>query len=176
MKRFFVVGAILTVLMLTAMMTMLFGFLDYNTLEPLDVFWDSLKVSLPLLLVFLFSLRWLLGGRSWPHRELIPLILASFFIFIASGFGVELYLNCALDRAESQIYTAKVMDKYTEETENGRRYYAVVDSWREGEPMEAVKISSTNFSRLIPGESKIRFFVKPGKFNHPWLKRYKVVR
>jgi hypothetical protein len=68
------------------------------------------------------------------------------------------------------------MDKYTEETENGRRYYAVVDSWREGEPMEAVKISSTNFSRLIPSESKIRFFVKPGKFNHPWLKGYTVVR
>ncbi|MGD2086208.1 MAG: hypothetical protein PVH61_08495 [Candidatus Aminicenantes bacterium] len=173
-KPYILLAVVLSVLLITAFTTMILGFLDYKTLKPFALFLDSLKFSLPLMLVLLFLV--LRGGRPWSSRELLKIILVSLFIFILSGFGIELYLNGALDREESHIYTVRVIDKYEDETENSYNYYAVVEPWRYGEDKKAFRISKSIFSRLEPGKAKMRIFIKPGKFNFPWLMEYQLVR
>jgi hypothetical protein len=173
-KGFIPFAAYLALLLLSGMTTMILGFVDYWPLAPFRLFLDSLKVSIPLLLVFLWLVRRQVRGRSWPRQELAAVFVAAIFIHLVFVFGAELYINGAWDRAESTVYIVKVTDKYVEESEDSVRHYAVVDSWREPGTRETFKITDLDYSRLQPGKSRIRVFIKPGTFNFPWLKGYKL--
>jgi hypothetical protein len=167
-KRLFAF-AIPILLTITGIAAMIIGLSQYRPLDSGKVFVDSLKFSLPLLVLFVwFSIR-LLKGRSSSHRELIAVFFISLFAFPLAGFGYSGFLNGALDDNPAALHQVIVLNKYYKRSKNNYTYYAVVNSWRKPESEEKLRISKSFYNYLQPGSSTIIVKTKPGKFGFEWI-------
>jgi WD40 repeat protein len=145
------------------------SFRKYKPLDQGKVFVDSLKFSLPLLVLFTwFSIR-LLKGRSSSHREFIAVFFIALFAFPLAGFGYSGFLNGALDDSPPAVHQVIVLNKYYSRSKNNYTYYAVVNSWRKPESTEKLNISKSFYNYLQPGSSTITITTKPGKFGFEWI-------
>jgi uncharacterized membrane protein YidH (DUF202 family) len=167
-KRLFAF-AIPILLTITGIAALIIGLSKYRPLDSGKVFVDSLKFSLPLLVLFTwFSIR-LLKGRSSSHRELIAVFFISLFAFPLAGFGYRGFLNGALDDSPPAVHQVIVLNKYYKRSKNKYSYYAVVNSWRKPESEEKLRISKSFYNYLEPGSSTITVKTKPGKFGFEWI-------
>jgi hypothetical protein len=156
-------------LAVTGIAAMIIGLSKYKPLDPGKVFVDSLKFSLPLLVLFIwFSIR-LLKGRSSSHRELIAVFFIALFAFPLAGFGYRGFLNGALDDSPPAVHQVIVLNKYYKRSKNKYSYYAVVNSWRKPESEEKLRVSKSFYNYLQPGSSTITITTKPGKFGFEWI-------
>jgi hypothetical protein len=149
-----------------AMIAMLTG---YKPLDPDKIFVQSLKFSIPLFIVFTWLSLQLLKGRSSSHRELIAVFFIALAGFPVAGFGYMGFLNAVWDNNPPAVHEVMVNEKYYSKHKNSYSYYALVDSWREGETTEKLSISRNFFNRLQPGSSTITITTKPGKFGYEWI-------
>jgi len=146
--------------------------LTFDTYEPLDpgkVFVNSLQYSLPLFVLFTWFSIHLLKGRSSSHRELITVFFICLFGFPLAGFGFNGYLNGVLDENPPAVHEVLVVNKYYSKSKNSYSYYARVESWREPESTEKLKVSKSYYNSLQPGTSVITITTKPGKFGFEWI-------
>jgi hypothetical protein len=156
-------------LTITGIVTMIIALSSFKPLDRGKVFVDSLKFSLPLLVLFTwFSIR-LLKGRSSSHRELIAVFFIALFAFPLAGFGYSGFLNGALDDSSPAVHQVMVLNKYYKRSKNKNTYYAVVKSWRKPEAAEKLRISKSFYNYLQPGSSMITIKTKPGKFGFEWI-------
>ncbi|MFC2146436.1 hypothetical protein ACFLRT_03645 [Acidobacteriota bacterium] len=156
-------------LMLTGIAALIIAFSSYKPLDPGKVFVDSLKFSLPLLVLFTwFSIR-LLKGRSSSHRELIAVFFIALFAFPLAGFGYRGFLNGVLDDSPPAVHQVIVLNKYRKRSKSKYSYYAVVNSWRKPESKEKLRVSKSFYNYLQPGSSTITITTKPGKFDFEWI-------
>jgi hypothetical protein len=156
-------------LAVTGIAALIIGLSKYKPLDQGKVFVDSLKFSLPLLVLFTwFSIR-LLKGRSSSHRELMAVFFIALFAFPLAGFGYRGFLNGALDDGPPAIHQVIVLNKYYSKSKNNYTYYAVVNSWRKPESTEKLRISKSFYNYLQPGSSTITITTKPGKFGFEWI-------
>lgn len=167
-KRLFAF-AIPILLTITGLTAMIIALSSYKPLDKGELFVDSLKFSLPLLVIFTwFSIR-LLKGRSSSHRELIAVFFISLFAFPLAGFGYSGFLNGVLDDSPPSVHQVLVLNKYYKRSKDSHSYYAVVNSWRKPESTEKLRISRSFYSYLNPGSSTITITTKPGKFGFEWI-------
>ena len=167
-KRLFAF-AIPILLTITGIAAMIIGLSKYRPLDSGKVFVDSLKFSLPLLVLFVwFSIR-LLKGRSSSHRELIAVFFIALFAFPLACFGYRGFLNGALDDGLPAVHQVIVLNKYYSKSKNNYTYYAIVNSWRKPESTEKLRISKSFYNYLQPGSSTITITTKPGKFGFEWV-------
>lgn len=167
-KRLFAF-AIPILLTITGITALIIGLSKYRPLDSGKMFVDSLKFSLPLLVLFTwFSIR-LLRGRSSSHRELIAVFFISLFAFPFAGFGYRAFLNGSLDDSPAAVHQVIVLNKYYSRSKNNYTYYAVVNSWRKPESEEKLRISKSFYNYLQPGSSTITVKTKPGKFGFEWI-------
>lgn len=162
----FAFSILLTITGFTAMILALTG---YKPLDPFKIFVNSLKLSLPLFFLFTWFSIHLLKGRSSSHRELIAVFFISLFGFPLAGFGYTGYLNGVLDENPPAIHQVAVLDKYYSRSKNSTSYYAVVNSWREKENTEKLRVSNRFYNSLQPGSSTITVTTKPGKYGYEWI-------
>jgi hypothetical protein len=156
-------------LTVTGIAAMIIALSSYKPLDKGKVFVDSLKFSLPLLVLFTwFSIR-LLKGRSSSHRELIAVFFIALFAFPLAGFGYSGFLNGVLDDSSPAVHQVLVLNKYYKRSKNKYSYYAVVNSWRKQESEEKLRISKSLYNYLQPGSSTITITTKPGKFGFEWI-------
>jgi hypothetical protein len=156
-------------LTVTGIIAMIIALSSYKPLDRGKLFVDSLKFSLPLLVLFTwFSIR-LLKGRSSSHRELIAVFFISLFAFPLAGFGYRGFLNGALDDGSPAVHQVMVLNKYYKRSKNKYSYYAVVKSWRKPEAAEKLRISKSFYNYLQPGSSTMTITTKPGKFGFEWI-------
>jgi hypothetical protein len=156
-------------LAVTGIAAMIIGLSKYKPLDQGKVFVDSLKFSLPLLVLFTwFSIR-LLKGRSSSHRELIAVFFIALFAFPLAVFGYRSFLNGALDDGLPAVHQVIVLNKYYSKSKNNYTYYAIVNSWRKPESTEKLRISKSFYNYLQPGSSTITITTKPGKFGFEWV-------
>lgn len=168
LKRIFAF-AIPILLAVTGTAALIILFSGFRPLDQGTVFAESLKFSLPLLVLFTwFSIR-LLKGRSSSHRELIAVFFIALFAFPLAGFGYMGFLNGALDDGPPAVHQVIVLNKYYSHNKNNYTYYAVVNSWREPESTEKLHISKSFYNYLNPGSSTITITTKPGKFGFEWI-------
>lgn len=142
---------------------------SYKALDRGKLFVDSLKFSLPLLVLFVWFFIRLLRGRSSSHRELIVVFFISLFAFPLAGFGYRGFLNGALDDSPAAVHQVIVLKKYYKRSKNNYKYYALVNSWRKPETTERLRIQKPFYNYLQPGSSTITITTKPGKFGFEWI-------
>jgi hypothetical protein len=149
------------------------GLTIFSPLDEGKVILDSLKYSIPLLLLFLWFSVQLLRGRSSSHRELMGVFALSLFGFIAAGMGGEITLNGWLDKSKPVVHEVKVMDKYSTRSKNSRSYHVVLESWRKGRYSEKLSVGRGYYDYLVPGQSTMVITTRAGKFGFEWLVEYR---
>ncbi len=164
--------AVPIVLLVSGIVGLIAGLSLFTPLDTGRIIVDSFKLSLPLFLFYIWVAIRLLKGRSSSHRELVAVFFLSIFGFILAGIGGEITLNGWLDKNEPSVFHAKVIDKYYSKNKNSYSYYAVLESWREKEITETIRINDRFYENLSPGESRMTITTKPGKFGFPWLVSY----
>lgn len=159
-------------LTVTGIVAAILSFTTYKPLDPGKMFVNSLQYSLPLFVLFTWFSIHLLKGRSSSHRELIAVFFIALFGFPVAGFGYTGYLNGSLDDNPPAVHDALVVNKYYSKSKNKYSYYARVDSWRETDTTEKLKVSKGYYDSLQPGKSVITVTTKPGKYGFEWIVDY----
>jgi hypothetical protein len=127
---------------------MILGLVLYPPLDALSVLLDSLKYSLPLLLVFLWLAVKLIRGRSTSHHELIVAAVLALIAFPSAGLGMS----------------GKTTD-----------YNLVLESWRPGRRTETLEVSSWAYQRVVFNQTEVTIETKPGHFGFEWRVSYRVL-
>lgn len=162
-------------LLLVGGVTLLFlSLAKYTPLDPWRLVFSSLKISLPLLVVYLWLALQLLKGRSTSHRELIIVAIISLTAFPLAGAGSKAFLNASLDTGVATAHRAPVVHKYYSISDDDETYYALVESWREPDSTEKITVTSGEYSRIDPGSALITVVTKPGKFGYEWIVQYRI--
>lgn len=171
-RRFFAF-AVPIFLLVAGIAGLIIGLTIFSPLDEGKVILDSLKYSIPLLILFLWFSVQLLRGRSSSHRELMGVFALSLFGFIIAGMGAEMTLNGWLDKSKSVVHEVKVMDKYSTRSKNSRSYHVVLESWRKGRYSEKLTVRRSFYDNLDPGQSTMSITTKAGKFGFEWLVEYR---
>ncbi|HLP45078.1 MAG TPA: hypothetical protein VK469_03990 [Candidatus Kapabacteria bacterium] len=164
-----IVFAVPIFLLIAGIAGMVIGFSSYRPLDEGKIILNSFKYSLPGLLLFLWAAVQLLKGRSSSHRELITAIFLSLVGFSLAGMGGEITLNGWLDKGKPAVHQARVIAKYRSKNKNSYTYYAIVESWREGQFQEKIKVGRSVYDYLEPVQARMIITTKPGKFGFEWL-------
>jgi uncharacterized protein with PQ loop repeat len=155
--------------LISGIITMIIGLTNYKPLDPGSLFFNSLSYSLPLFVLFVWISLQLLKGRSTSHYELIAVFIIAFFGFPLAGFGYTAYSNGAWDKNMATVHDAQVVHKYYSRNKNSYTYYSVVNSWREDQVNEKIKVSKSFYNHLQPGSSVMAITTKPGRFGYEWI-------
>lgn len=172
-QKRFIAFALPILLLAAGIAGMIIGLTSYIPLDEGIIILNSFKYSIPCLFLFLWAVILLLKGRTSSHRELIPAMILSILGFILGGMGGGITLNGWLDNGKPTAHEVKVINKYYSKNKNSFTYYAAVESWREGQYQEKIKVSRSFYDYLEPGGSRMIITTKPGKFGFEWLVNYK---
>ena len=167
--------AVPTVGLLAGGLLLILGFVRYPPLDSPLVFLDSLKLSLPLLLIFLWLSVRLVRGRSTSHHELTAIGILALIAFPLSGMGIETFFNGWLDRSPSSPHTVNVLDKTISRSGKTKDYNLVLESWRPGRQTEELEVSSQIHHRVVPKQTQVYIETKPGHFGFEWRVLYRIV-
>lgn len=154
---------------------LILGMVRYPPLDGLSVFLDSLKLSLPLLLVFLWLAVKLVRGRSTSHHDLLAVGILAIVAFPLSGMGIGAFFNGWLDRSPSSPHTVLVLDKTISRSGKTTDYNLVLESWRPGRQTEKLEVSSQVHHRVVPNQTQVYIETKPGHFGFEWRVLYRVL-
>jgi hypothetical protein len=157
--------------LVTGIIALIVGLTTYRPLDTFKIFLNSLSISLPLFVLFVWFSIHLLKGRSSSHRELIAVFFIALFGFPLAGFGYTAYLNGAWDREMEMVHDVQVVKKFYSRSKSSYTYYARVNSWRQDRETEKLRVSRRFYNRLQAGESIIAVTTKPGKFGYEWIVR-----
>jgi len=149
-----------------------------TTFTPLDrraVFFDSLKLSLPWLALFLVVGTQVFRSSTTSPRELLTIVLLTLLGFPLTGYATELTLNCALDSAPPVEHRAVVLDRQTTPSRRAASYWAVVPSWR-GAHEERIPVTVAQYARLVPRRSELSVTTRPGRLGFEWIVASAVAR
>jgi hypothetical protein len=162
----FAVPILLEILGITALVL---GLTKYRPLDGWNLVSSTLKLSIPLLLIFLWLAVQLLRGRSSSHRELIVVAILAISGFLSAGAGFGMFLNGYLDTAQPVNHETLVVGKHISRSDKSTSYYAHVQSWRKEGEKESLKISRHEYDRIIADKTEATVTTKPGKFKYEWL-------
>jgi hypothetical protein len=150
------------------------GLMNFRPLDGWQMGLDSLKISAPLFILFIWIAVMCIKGRSSSHRELIVVFAISLSAFFLSGAGIKMLLNGWLDDESATSYRVDVRNTYVSKSSKNASYYAVTDSWREDGRTEKLSITGSEYSKIIPYSTEIIVTTKPGKFGYEWLVGYQI--
>jgi hypothetical protein len=151
------------------------GKIHYDPLDDGMILLDSLKYSLPLLLVYLALAVRVLSGRSSSHRILLGLLVLSLVAFPIGGAGLEVLANGAWDRSRTMSHQSLVMKKYSLRNKDSFQYYLLLESWRYQSDPEELSVSSELYEQVVAQETVVETITKPGRFGFEWLLAYRIV-
>lgn len=171
-RRFFAF-AVPIFLLVAGIVGLVMGLTTFSPLDEGKVILDSLKYSIPLLILFLWFAVQLLRGRSSSHRELMGVFILSIFAFIIAGMGGEMTLNGWLDKSKPVIHEVKVINKYYTRNKNSYTYHVVLESWRKDRYSEKLTVRRGYYDNVDPGQSTMSITTKAGKFGFEWLVEYR---
>ena len=161
-------------LILGGILSLIFGIINYPPLDKGKLFLHSLKISLPLLILFIWISVKLLKGRSTSHRELMIVFLLALPAFPLGIFGGKVFLNGWMDQSTPEIHNVRVIRKFWTKSKNSKTYYIRMNSWRQGRGSEKISVSFREYNRIIPGRSDIAITTMDGKFGYEWIVGYSI--
>jgi len=122
-------------------------------------------------IVFFFAVMFFLGRSARAHLVLIEVILVGSAGIAASTFFELRDLNMEWDAGAQVQHEVKVLDKQTRKSrKSARRYYLVVQDWRNPNARYEIKISGRAYGLVEPND-KVNIYEKPGYLAVPWVTR-----
>jgi len=170
-RRILVFGS-MAVIEISGIIALIAGVTNFNPLDDFSVLSDSLKYSLPVLLVFVWLSFQLLKGYSSSHNDFLAVLIFCLFGFPISGWGFETFYNGKYDTSLSTFHEVYIIEKTYSSSKNGKTYYAVTESWRKN-GQEKIKISWQEYES-ISEKNMMRVETGAGKMGFEWLKNYEI--
>ncbi len=164
--------AVPILLLLTGFVALLWGLTSFEPLDGGGVFLDSLKVSIPALIIFSWMALRLIRGRSGSHRELLVVLGLSLLAFPLGVFGGEVALNGWLDTSPPLAHQAMVVKKVITRNKNSTNYHLLLRSWRPPKDTEKLSVSKCFYSRVTPGKTVITAVTRKGYLGFEWWVSY----
>ncbi len=162
-----------TAVELVAIGAFVFGWFKFWPFDMWNMILDSFKIGLPLLAFGIwFSIK-LLKGNPTLRAVIVIGIGLSLTAYPAAGIGFKILFNGLLDKSEPSVYRVMVIEKNISEADVTTYYYAQVTSWH-GEGSEELKVSGSDFAKIVPKKSSMKITTKPGRFGYEWLLRYEI--
>lgn len=164
--------AVPIVLLLTGFVCTVWGLTSFEPLDSGTLLLDSLKISLPVLVLSLWLALRLVRGRSGSHRELLVILCLSLVAFPLAGFGGEMVLNGWFDTSPPAAYQAMVVNKYMTRNKNSTSYYVRLSSWRKQSGTEKLGVSQSFYNRVTPNKTMVTAVTRKGFLGFEWLVSY----
>ena len=139
----------------------------FPPLNKWQIFSDSLKYSVPALLLYLV-LVFRKEVRPATLIDQLRLVLLGVIAFPFAGALSEVALNGWLDDSVATAHTVPVIGKYADRGRRGTAYYLQVKPWRPGGEVERIGVLSEVYDRAQPYHTMITVLTKPGKFGFEW--------
>ena len=151
---------------------------NYPLLQ-IDNIWPIVQWSFIPALVFLLTAFFLFNWNVKTRRgskDLMAMIVLSLVSFPVFGSGLYIILNGFLDKAESNDYSALVLDIGKGSGRRGRgSYYAVVEFGELEKRQGEVRLTSEEYhTKVVPYKTRLLLTVKPGYFGSEWLVSYRI--
>ena len=157
-----------SILSVMGILFLIFGFSRYQPLDEFTIFLDSLKYSLPIILIFNYFVFKILKGSTSAHKEMLVLGIISFIIFIFGGWGTLIFFNGKLDNSLPSEHQVFIQNKTYSSSRNSKNYYIFVQSWR-GRGNEKIKISRKTYNQISDNEKYMLIKTKKGNFGYEWV-------
>lgn len=159
-----------TAAMIVLVLGLSFGAAPFRPLDSGAVLRDSLRYSIPALLMWLAFAFVQLKGRSTAYKELGLVALLSVVCLVPGGSATEILVNGLADAGPSSTHDTQVVRTYSS---GGRRttYHVLVKSWRYQRRTEDFTVPSSVYRHAHPHE-RIEVVTKPGRLGFEWLVSY----
>lgn len=138
----------------------------YRRLDPWPLFLGSLRITVPLVAVFLWIAAQALKGRASSHRDLTVVFWSSVFAFGFAVNGAVTVLNGSQDASETSTYTVPIVGKYVRSSKNSKTHYFTLRSWREGRFTENIVVPRDLYHSVQPQGAVVRVRTRPGAFRY----------
>lgn len=132
------------------------AFIDWRILDYQAIVMPAIIIGFSIGFLVLWPLFKVVGNKA---------IIAALMLFMAYGVGGAVYINCAYDRSQSEIYSVKIID-FNINHGKSTSYYVVVDQFY-GQNNKKVKISKAKYTEFNRGDY-LTIYAKKGKFGIPW--------
>ena len=164
--------AVPILLLVTGFVALIWGQVNFEPLDGGSLFLESLKFSVPALIVFSWIALRLLRGRSGSHRELLAVLGLSLVAFPLCGFGGGVAANGWLDTSQPMVHQAMVLKKVVTRNKNSTDYHLQLRSWRSPTDTEKLTVSKRVHDRVTPGKTVITVLTKKGYLGYEWWVSY----
>ncbi len=168
-KKRMVAFALPILFAVVAVPAFIFGITRYKPLDTFGIFLDSLKYTIPALFMYLVLAFFLLKGRSTSHREFLIFAVIALNVFIAGGWGVEIFLNGYLDTSQPSSHNSSVRWKSKHTSDNSTTHYAHVASWRLPGQSEKIQVSPDVYYAIAERKSSLEITTRDGGLGFEWL-------
>ncbi len=155
---------------------LIWGFMVYTPMDGMDLFLYGLEFAIPAFIIFIVISVIFLKGRSSSHKELMFVFFLVLVGFPLGAFGGLTVLNGYLDKSESQDHDVKTFSKRISKSKNSSNYYVTIESWREGNSDEEIKIDNSTYRKIKPEQTTMRISSRHGKFNFEWIASYRILK
>jgi hypothetical protein len=130
---------------------------------------DSLRYSLPSLVVYLLVSGFLLRGRSSSHRDLLPVILLAGIAFLWAARETEDFVNSEFDRGNASTHSAVLVSKEPREQHDRDHRRVLVRSWRIGHTTESLWVTDSTYDWVEPDRDSFTVVTKPVRLGFEWV-------
>ena len=132
-----------------------------------ELLMDSLKISIPALIVYMIVAFKMLRGRSNFRTQFFIILYFSLFAFPMATLGTKVEINRFLNAPDEGTYEVLVLSKFIRENPLGSasnqpkdHYFITVESWKESGRIETVGVYKDDFELIEPKSTRVKITTK----------------
>ncbi|MFH0753360.1 MAG: hypothetical protein V2A70_02195, partial [Candidatus Omnitrophota bacterium] len=144
------------------------GFGTFEPLEPFQVFMASLKIGIPLLVVYMFFVYGQVKGLSRALRSLAGAFFSALVGIPLLCWGGMMVVNGSQDRSAAVHHTTTVMGKRITHSKNSTSYHVTVMPWRVNRGAYDFTVPYHEYNRINYGDPCV-ITTREGLFNFHWV-------
>lgn len=137
--------------------------LDYNIYDYSKVW----VLTAPVTIVFLATLFFRNREFQFKQAKDYFIVLVLTLLIFGYGFGSVIMLNCYYDNSESEVYSAKIINKRIS-SGSTTTYYLKLSEWRNQTEPDEVTVSEELYNQLEK-DDEVSVYYQKGQFEIPWF-------
>jgi hypothetical protein len=142
-----------------------------HILDDSDLFWWSLRYSVPAAALFAAVAYRSLKGHSDSHWMLMVIALAAFFAFPFGGSGLSELVNSRMDTAPEFVHEVDVVTFLEVRSKNSTYYELRLKSWRPDRDFEYVPSDRQEYESAPREPLRVQLATRPGALGFEWVVR-----
>jgi hypothetical protein len=146
------------------------GAMTYRPVRTGDLILRAAPVCLTGFPIALVIAAMVLRGTSRSHYAWRSWAVGGLFLFPVGSAGTVASLNGLLDDSQPVVHEARIVRKYTTRSKNSTNYHVECESWRDGGDTEDFKVSSSEYSSIVEGQSRLIVTTRAGGLGIEWVR------